>query len=250
MCGWRRSLRLAADVSRVLHEAARREPARRWVMLTLTVRNVQGGQLPESVDALLHGWRHLLKRRALAAVAGSFRTLEVTRNDATGEWHPHLHALLWVESWYFGGRGYVRQAQWRELWRDALGVDYLPVVEVHAVRSRRAGNALNALNDAALEVGKYTVKDSDLVPPRASDKEVMERVAVLDRALAGRRLVDWSGDLRRIARELRAEAPEDGDLIHVDEYGLCDDRQTCPVCGSVMVEHVYRWISTVGEYVG
>jgi len=247
MCAWRRSLRLTHDVSQVLHEAARREPKRRWVMLTLTQRNVPGDKLPEEVGRILRGWSLLRRRRELRAVAGTFRVLEITRNGQDGTWHPHIHALLWVLPSYFNG-SYISQARWRELWAEALGLDYLPVVDVHAVKAR--AGARDDLDAAALEVGKYSVKDMDLVPPEATDAEVIERANVVRPALYGRRLVDWSGDLRRIARELRLKDPDapDADLVRVGEEE--DHGPQCPVCGTEMRERVYRWIDSLRNYLG
>ena len=248
MCAWRRSLRLTYDVSGVLHEAARREPRRRWVMLTLTQKNVPGEALAGEVDRVLRGWNLLRRRRELLAVAGTFRVLELTRNTRDGTWHPHVHALLWVLPSYFNGNGsYITQARWRELWAEALGLDYLPVVDVHAVKAR--AGARSDLDAAALEVGKYTVKDADLVPPEATAQEVIERVTVVRPALYGRRLIAWGGGLREIARELRLKDPDapEADLVHVTDE---DHGDTCPVCGSEMRTHVYRWIERLGQYVG
>jgi len=247
MCAWRRSLRLTHDVSQVLHEAARREPRRRWVMLTLTQKNVPGEALAGEVGRVLSGWGRLSQRRELRAVAGTFRVLEITRNVADGTWHPHIHALLWVLPSYFNG-SYITQARWRELWAEALGLDYLPVVDIHAVKARVG--ARDDLDAAALEVGKYTVKDTDLVPPEATAEQVIERVSVIRPALYGRRLVDWGGDLRRIARELRLKDPDapDADLVRVGEEE--DHGPQCPVCGTEMRERVYRWIDSLRNYLG
>lgn len=247
MCAWRRSLRLAHDVSRVLHEAAAQQPQRRWVMLTLTQRTVPSEALPEEVQHVLYGWKLLRERRELAQqVTGTFRVLEVTRSK-DGTWHPHIHALLWVAPTYFG-EGYVTQARWRALWREALGLDYLPVVEVHAVRPRQTrGQTRDHLAAAAAEVGKYTVKQADLVPPEATTAEVADRVAALYPALRGRRLVEWSGDLRVVAHRLDAQQPDEGDLVHTTDE---DHGPTCPICGTGLREHVFTWVAAVRHYVG
>ena len=240
MCAWRRSLKWAAEASVVLHQAAVEHAEWGWVMLTLTQRNVAGERLPGEIGRLLRGWDRLTKRQEFSAVAGWLRTLEVTRNDRTGEWHPHIHVLLAVEPDYWAGRNYVSHARWVAVWREVLGLDYEPSVEVHRVRSRGPKDALMA---AAQEVAKYTVKDADLVGDGA---DVVEWVRVLDVALKGRRLLAWGGALRRIARQVTVPEGEE-DLVRIagEDHG-----PTCPVCGGPLRERVYRWIEATLQYVG
>ena len=241
MCAWRRSLKWAAEASKVLHAAAAEHPEWGYVMLTLTQRNVPGGDLTAEISRILRGWDKLTHRKEFGAAAGWLRVLEITHNDRTEEWHPHIHALLAVTPEYFRGRGYVSHARWVALWRAVLRLDYDPSVEVHRVKARHNGDALDA---AAREVGKYTIKDSDLL----GGKDSNERVDILDRALKGRRLIAWGGGLREIARQVAPEVPEaEQDLVHVTEE---DHGPQCPVCGTEMRERVYRWIDSLRNYLG
>jgi len=244
MCAWRRSLKWSAEVSRVLHAAAAEHPEWGYVMLTLTQRNVSGNQLATEIGRIFRAWNRLTQRKEFGAAAGWLRVLEVTHSDRdhTGEWHPHIHALLAVTPEYFRGRGYVSHARWVALWRAVLRLGYDPSVEVHRVKARRNGDALDA---AAREVGKYTVKDSDLLGDGTNTRE---RIDVLDRVLKGRRLIAWGGALREIARRIAPAMPEaEEDLIHIagEDHG-----PACPVCGTEMRERVYRWVQAVQQYVG
>jgi plasmid rolling circle replication initiator protein Rep len=232
LCAWRRSMKLSAEVSLVLHLAADHWPERSFVMLTLTQRNVPGQDLPGEVSRILDAWSRLQRRREFREIAGWLRTLELTYNAQAGTWHPHLHVLLQAKPSYFTGRGYVSHAKWVAAWRSALDLHYDPSIEVHRVRQRASGDPLA---DAAAEVGKYTVKDTDLTGD--TPQEASERLVVLDRALAGRRLVAWGGDLREVARQVE-EAGDEDDLVHIagEDHG-----PTCPVCGSDLAEVIYRW---------
>jgi len=242
MCAWRRSLRLAAEASLVLHRAAAEHPEWSYLLLTATQRNVPGVDLPVEVGRVLHGWNVLRQRQEFRAVAGWLRTLEVTVNSGTGEWHPHIHALLAVEPDYWHKR-YVSHGRWMVLWRDVLRLDYDPWVEVHRVRARRNGDPLDA---AAREASKYVLKDDDLVGSGAED--TVRRVAILDAALKGRRLVAWGGALREIAKRMQADVPVgEEDLVRVTGE---DHGPQCPVCGTQLREHLYRWIQAVRQYVG
>jgi len=234
LCAWRRSMKLSAEVSVVLHLAAEHWPERPFVMLTLTQRNVPGQGLADEVSRILDGWSKLHQRREFREVAGWLRTLEVTYNAEAGTWHPHLHVLLQVTPSYFTGRGYVSHAKWVAAWRAVMALDYDPSVEVHRVRQRQRASG-DPLAVAAAEVGKYTVKDTDLTGD--TPQEASERLVVLDRALAGRRLVAWGGDLRQLARQVE-EAEDEDDLVHIagEDHG-----DHCPVCGSDLAEVIYRW---------
>ena len=48
--------------------------------------------------------------------------------------HPHFHALLLVKPSYFT-INYTKQGDWVEMWAKALRADYLPSVNVKAVKA-------------------------------------------------------------------------------------------------------------------
>lgn len=244
MCTWRRSLRLMAITLRVVHAAVAEDPRVGWVLLTLTQRNVGDGELAAEIGRILRGWISLRKRRELRGVRGWLRTLEVTYNEQAQTWHPHLHVLLAVRPSYWS-RDYIPHARWVDLWAESLGLDYRPSVEVHAVRPRPGKRGRPALAAAVAEVTKYQVKDQDLWAG-VSDEELDQRLAVLLGALWGRRLYDWGGWLRRIARSVGDTGEELEDLVHVDPDGA--GAAACPVCSSSLVEHLFRWLG--GQYVG
>lgn len=242
MCAWRRSLKLAATVSLVLHAAAEDHPEWGYVLLTVTQRNVAGANLRVEISRVLRGWDGLRRRKEFRPIAGWLRTLEVTRNPRDGTWHPHIHALLAVRPDYWH-KQYVPHARWVGLWRGVLGLEYDPSVEVHRVRPRPRRNG-NPLEAAAAEVAKYAVKDSDLVGGR----DVIARVGTLDSSLRGRRLIGWGGDLRQYARRVGAELPDsEQDLVHLAAE---DHLDACPICGRDLLPHVYRWVGAVRQYVG
>lgn len=257
MCAWRRSLRWAAVTMRVLHQAAATEPRNAWVMLTLTQKNVPTEELPAEVDRILKAWTRLARRKELGSVVGWLRTLEVTHNAEENTWHPHVHALLWVRPDYWS-RGYVAQQRWRELWADVLNLDYIPVgIDVHRVKKR---GKQDGMDEAAQEVSKYTVKDSDLLGNEdeedeeddsrdaAAEQALDERVAVLDEALRSRRLIAWGGALKKIKQNLeQLDEDDEDDLVHITSE---DHGKDCPVCGTEMKERVYHWIHQRKRYIG
>ena len=136
-------------------------------------------------------------------------THNVNRKSASFDtYHPHFHLLLAVQPSYFtDSKNYIKHEEWREMWRRALGVDELYMVNVKRVK----GNTITAI----AEVAKYAVKAQDYI---LDDYDLsVETVRILDAALDHRRFVGFGGMFRELHRKLNLSAPEDGDLVNVDE---------------------------------
>jgi len=225
MCAWRRSLRGAHVLSTVMNHV---ETAHGLVplFLTLTIKNCPAtvADLKQSLDVVFQGWNRLTRvKRVKNAVNGWFRALEVTYNSEADTFHPHLHAIVYVDKSYFG-RNYIKTSEWVRLWRQSCRLDYDPVC--HIERARKGPN----------ELSKYTVKDNDYLMP---DGKLMDKlVYALHKALRLRRLIAFGGILKQIAKELKIlddDGKEDliqiGDTIREDietrivryffHYGVC-----------------------------
>jgi len=194
-------------------------PTHRYLFLTLTVKNCVVSELGAVVAQMNAAWKKLTKRKQFPA-KGWLKAVEVTRNQdersqSFGTAHPHIHAMLVVPSSYFKNETYVKQETWRELWQSCLGVDYLPVVNVKAVKPRPGQDTLSALRGALTETLKYTVKPQDLIGKLVGDTDSTERRAnqswlvELTRQLKNTRSVAVGG----ILKGLIAESDPD-DLIH------------------------------------
>ena len=80
--------------------------------------------------------------------------------------HPHFHAMLLVKSTYFKGTHYIDQSAWTEMWMKAMRLDYIPQVDIRAVKpnKKRTEEQNKAkLHYAILETFKYSVKPSDML---------------------------------------------------------------------------------------
>jgi plasmid rolling circle replication initiator protein Rep len=242
MCNWRRSLRLYSDLSAVMDEVERRQSGLVPLFLTLTVKNVKGEKLRDTVDILLKGWGKLMKYDAPSnAVVGYYRTLECTYKLNKDDFHPHIHALLLVEEKYFKSKQYISERGWIKMWRVACGLDYDPVCDIRrlkpsAVRSELvevtkqqiAHSKAEKLSNDLLEVpetklnaeqyaGLYFAKPADLPLPK-SKKHTDRIVQVLTEALHGKRMVCFGGLMKIIAKDLKLKG-EDGDLTVTDNGG-------------------------------
>lgn len=235
LCTARGAIIRAKLLSRVM-DAVQVEHKCQYLFLTLTIQNVKGDELGEAISQLTKAWDRLLKQRPVkAAVMGSFRALEITRN---GEWyHPHIHSIVAVEDDYFKRSAglYITQAEWVRRWQMALKVSYKPSVRISKTTDNKGGKG------AVLEAAKYVTKDSDYISDSLSDAEAAKIVTDYTRALYHRRLTAFTGWLKEMAVRLQADDLDHVDLDQGEEATIRED------LAEVIEE--YGWHFGAGDYV-
>lgn len=258
LCQWRRSLKLGAQCRAVVAEADRRKISRdrvawRWIMVTLTQRNVEGPNLGAEIDRIHAAYKLLSKnKRWKAAVQGWLRVTEVTRNNDHksawyGTYHPHLHILIAVHRRYFKCADYITAKEWGQLWRRYMELDYDPDVDVRVVTAKgeavEAADPAQSMGAAVAEVTKYAAKPGSYLI--VSDLgATVEAVTTLAAALAGRRLCAWGGVCKEAAQALRLDSIETGDLVHIDEAATGD-----PAADVISQYVAYHWALGIRNYI-
>lgn len=199
VCQWRRSLMWKAKAYEVLPKIVENYPNHRWLFVTLTQKNMPIAQLRDTLQDMNKAFRRMTQRKLWPAV-GWLRSTEVTRGR-NGSAHPHFHCLLMVQPSYFG-KNYINQKEWVSIWKQAMQIDYSPIMDVQAVKNGDRPSSL------VPELLKYCVKESDLVRDR-------EWFLELTRQMHKLRCVATGGVLKEYLKELEEE-PEDligeGDL--------------------------------------
>lgn len=214
MCMKRRSKKIYGQASKVMNVAQNKYE---FLFLTLTIKNCKAEDLKETLDLMFKSWTKMFRRAAIQkAVKGWFRGLEVTHNldhnsESYNTFHPHFHVILAVNKSYFKSKNYLKQSDFKELWKSCLGVDYDPIVDVRRFRASDKKELAKSLAEAT----KYTVKDSDFI---INEDIILTDCAIytLDQALANRRLTAWGGELKEIHKQLNLDDAEDGDLVNTD----------------------------------
>lgn len=212
------------------------------LMLTETLPNCSGADLPDYIDLLFRAHDKLMHYKAVSSVVlGSARSFEITHNRED-DYHPHLHTLLLVEPSYFNNktasRGYLSQAAWANLhykavkacckkssvaWSDIQQ----PEGQTFSVNIKRAykkgadasASLLDSMTDAGKEASKYVCKPDELMRYR-SDKTLdmdwcCDAVYTVSSAIHGRRRYTSSGLWREALAALGYSADTDPD----DEVG-------------------------------
>jgi hypothetical protein len=155
--------------------------------------------LKANIKAMQSGFKRLRERKDFPA-HGYIKSLEVTRGG-DGSAHPHFHILMLVPSGYFS-HGYITQQAWRELWMQSLRADYLPVVNVKAVKGKNPDKP-HDVSSAVVETLKYETKVADL----EQYPEFLRELAV---QMVRVRSVEVGGVLKEY---LKAEEPSSDDEL-------------------------------------
>jgi len=201
VCQWRRSLMWQARVYLTLPQLIKDYPHIRFLFLTLTIRNCKITDLRSTLKLLAQGWKRLTDLPEWPA-RGWVRSVEITRGK-DGSAHPHYHCLLVVPPAYFQA-DYLKQAEWAELWRQCLRIDYKPVVDVRVVQPERrlaSGKIVPAtwnMWGAVVEILKYAVKPSDMVRDHDWFLQLTDQIHKT-------RAVAVGGILKRYIREQKRE---------------------------------------------
>lgn len=227
LCSWRRSLKNYHNTRKIIewlqaHRELDKVGSFDFIFVTLTVKNCGGSELSSTLDALFAAVKRLYQRQEIKGVwLGAVRNLEITHNVCLTSkdydtYHPHFHMLVAVRPPYFK-RGYITQARLSELWREALRVEYTPVVDIRRVKAVEG----QSLAGAIAECSKYASKPGDYILPEDWDL-TQATVRVLDPSLSGRRLINYSGIFREVKALLKLEDPEDGNLVNVGDDGVTE----------------------------
>ena len=198
VCQWRKSLMWKARFYKALPEIMSDYKSARWMFLTLTVKNCAVEDLKFTLQQMNSAFKKLIKRKTFIKYnLGFVKTTEITRNNKDNSAHPHFHVLLFMNSSYFR-RGYLKQTEWQELWRDCLNVDYSPQVDIRTVKLDKSKSKEEALSNAVAETLKYAVKPSDMIQDRDWFYEMNRQVFKM-------RFVSTGGILKDLFKEETTE---------------------------------------------
>lgn len=242
MCAWRRSLKLFAQVSKIT-DSILADKKVRFIFVTLTVRNVRGYELRDTIKRMNEGFKYLVQdRKGITASAGLrknllgyMKAIEVTYNSRRNDFHPHIHCIFELSPSYFKGKssggGYLTHSDWRQMWRAVMKLDYEPQVGVCAIKNTTA--------KAVAEVAKYPVKMADLLKIR-NKKRAAKALIELKLAIHNCRFVTFGGDFREYKRRLALDDVESGDLVHVET----DSREL-----NIVAYTLFKYRADVGAYI-
>lgn len=175
-------------------------------MLTLTVPNCTGEELPGTVERMLAAWRLLTKRRPFQRwIIGYARSVEIVRKKGR-KFHPHIHVFVWFPAEYNKEITTLDLASW---WSECYGHEtggdpsrnLICDMKFAYDKKKRGKRNIRAADITGIvaEATKYSMK-AELI----STAEPAEIVAI-DRAIRGKRLVEYGGLIKKARAALRLD---------------------------------------------
>lgn len=228
ICMWRKSLAWRARFYQAWPKIMSEYPKARYFHLVLTVPNCKISELRSELDRINQAWNRMVSRKTWPAL-GFLKSVEITR-DKKGLSHPHIHALMMVNSNYFT-KNYMNRDQWREFWLSALRTP-LDSNCVHPYV--RAIHGEEGLAKAILEVSKYAVKPLAM-EKTLKTKEGQKWFLELDEQLSGTKAITLGGVLKKFMNE---DEMSDGELLLQDRKML----------GEFLRDVRYDWFSEESHY--
>jgi plasmid rolling circle replication initiator protein Rep len=217
VCSWRKSLKTSSIIYSNLSKLDKYD----YLFLTLTLKNCKIMDLKDTLKLMSESFARMKKiPQWQNSIRGYVRSLEITvSNDKT--MHPHYHVLLQViPSYLKHKKTYITQQIFTDLWKNALKIDYKPIVDVRLIRPKGEGN--NSLIASVAETVKYALKSSDLL------KLNRHSFPILDEAMKGVKTINCGGS-----------------LLHVQKISKDDDIKMTD--WRLLAEELFKW--ECGEYV-
>jgi len=199
MCAMRKSRAIAAQAMAILPGILAAAPGRVAVLVTLTIKNVPSDELEGAIQALLDAWTAMRMRSIVRFHTPAWaRSIEVTRNPDTGDWHPHVHIIAVVDD-----PELVKPGPWKAAWQAAADLSYTPVIDARQVKSKKG----------VYEISKYISKLSVLLDLPLG--EAYDSILKLQDVVHGRQLRAFGGEwqkARRLAKMVDVDVMDDGQL--------------------------------------
>lgn len=241
MCQWRRSLKLFSQVSQITNYVSVKNPNVRYLFITFTQKNCVGSELGIEFDKINKAFTKLTNKTKCVAVTkrfqqsilGYIKSTEVTYNNKTNMYHPHLHCIFAVKEDYFKPSNYISKNAWRAIWAELLNLNYLPQVNVQAVKQNRQEKAV-------AELAKYPAKIASILD--LPQQQAVQVVADLTIFCYKRRFVAFGGILKKAKSILNLQdvEAENADLIGVENIeGF-----------NAVARVMYKYNAKFGTYIG
>lgn len=265
------------------------------IFVTLTQKNVVAGQLSTSVDSTTKALRKLLttdqlfksyktkdkkdkiiinKALCQGVIIKKECTAEYKKERKQIEFNDHIHLILLVRKDYWN----QKSKQWShkrlgKIWKEALGLDYTPVVWVSLVRNgelksdknqqlfneidpkeakKQKNNLANLDSSGALkEIGKYECKESDMLPMSKDSRgnihinwaDAKTIINELYLAYNHKQTITFTGEFKKQKQRLFGKQEAEDLIKDVNGKELLDlfKRNTCRKCGSATTEILERY---------
>lgn len=202
MCQRRKSLKVYGEIMRLAEHLSGQYLC---LHLILSRPNVYANRLSGEITELYKGSSAFFAEKPIKrAFKGVLRCLEVTYNERRGDFHPHLHCLVFVNRSYFTSRDYLKHGKLVELWQKHVGAP----ADVYVRK-------VDEIAKACAEVAKYCTKPMEIIETKP--EKVTEIYEIFDAALHSRRLLQSYGVVKTTLKMLKIDLDKDDDVNSVTD---------------------------------
>lgn len=242
VCNWRLSLQRYVNMNTLFTELYMAYPDIVVSFVTLTVKSCKVDELSTTMDRMSKAWHNLLCRRPLKRIIkGTAKSVEVTYNEKTKEFHPHYHILIAWES----PDKRIAETNSKEFIANWLSC----CLKNNLVANIKAQNAKSVFGEvidfngeqkpsmarAVAEVFKYAFKSKQL------DDMPLTIFRKFAQEFSGKRLVSFTGIIAEYAKVMKI----DTEKVDADETITI-----CNHCGSVNLDKMlYEWSFGESAYI-
>lgn len=221
VCSYRLASKNYHQTLDILQDAEMKQFSR-LVFVTLTIPNCEGKDLKKTIGKMLSAFHKMTSKadsrwyKAFVEDNGGWlRSLEVTYNEKTRLFHPHVHVLCAVRPEYFSknNKNYIKTEELVQLWKQAYygakGMkdkqDLVCYMEAVSNKHTCKDGDSNSHVDAVREVAKYAckpLKDEIL----EQNPEVLQ---IITEALYRCRTKAYGGKMKEVFNRLRFSDPNE-----------------------------------------
>lgn len=217
VCAWRASRKFFASMKSIIKQAQQRHDLA-FLFLTLTIRNCPMSELRGTIMELSEAFDSLRRKREFKnSILGFMRSLEfLGDNTLEGQAHPHYHIILAVDKKEYFAKNFISQTRWLELWKQALNVDYKPIVDIRRIKAKN--EQWSDVDSALFETLKYCIAPQVL--ERLSQQDFLE----LDKQVKHIQQFNKGGIFRTIKPKIDELDSELWRFIGYEFFEWCKDR--------------------------
>ena len=196
ICQWRKSRKVFGEIMQM--QKIIEKTTDNFAMLTLTLKNCDN--LAQGITHILTSFYNFSNDRTFKKnTKGFIRTLEITYNTKTEQWHPHLHLVIALTDDYF--EHMITTEKWGEIWRRACRIEYSPIIDIRAI-----GKSETMREKAVAEVAKYAIKPFQT---NGNYEDSLKAYSGLYAGTKKRRLRSYGGEYAKARKVVKASADEE-----------------------------------------
>lgn len=208
LCAWRLAIKRMGETINTINLLAKNEPDTKAIHVVLTIENVPVKELRSALLKISQGFTRMKKLRLFKEyVRGYMRSMEITYNPDTNTYHPHIHAICIVPSWY---TKQISFGDWMDMWQDSTRTPYRPIIWVRqaylkyesyygedGLETSISEELPTKAAAAIVEATKYACS-----PEGITSVSEAGHIHELAKAIQGIRMISFGGNIKKYRKEL------------------------------------------------